>query len=185
MRPRSRQVSTPPPLVSYAPPPTAGQPAAAPHRPSTAISGAPSASLMRRPQPVEVQVKTVQKRRGCWCVARLRLFRLRRLRTGLYHRVFIVVILPGGDLRRPELFPDQPGAVRRGSRLSAGPNGRKTIKFETDAYNISVETPRSWVLVTTNDQMWTVWRNMLESTLPFREADTEWKDLETLRVWTR
>ncbi len=63
-----------------------------------------------------------------------------------------------------------------------GKFGTKTIKFETNQYEIEMEAPRSWYLVTDTDDMWLIWRDALDSTVAFEDTNRAWEDFETWGV---
>jgi hypothetical protein len=189
-----QQQASPPPVSPYAPPQQqVGTPpqygVSPPVQPPSGVPYAPS-------KPVEVQVKTVQKRQGCLgcsvpgcgggCLG------CGGCGQGCLLAFLVLIILPallcgGLSLSSISLGPFD---VLPGSYLP-GEMGRKTIQFVAEGYDVSLKAPRSWYLVETNDQMWGVLRDVLEETLPF-EGDnvslpfnnssncqvSRWSDLE-------
>jgi hypothetical protein len=177
--PPQQQVSPPPPGSPYTPPPQQQVSPPPPRYSATPPPGAPYAP----PTPVEVQVKTVQKRRGCLgcsipgcgggCLG------CGGCGQGCLLAFLVLVILPAIICGGLSLSPISLGPFDWPASYLPGEMGRKTISFETSAYNISLKAPRSWYLVQTNDQMWGFWRGWLEATIPFENSSQQWKDLET------
>ncbi len=183
--PPQQQVSPQLPQVSpYAPPqqpitpPPQVSPYAAMQQP---ISGAPSGVPYSPPAPVEVKVKTIEKRRGCLgcslpgcgCLG------CGGCGQGCLLAFLILVILPAVVCGGLSLSPISLGPLDLPASYLPGEMGRKEIKLTTDTYNITLKAGRSWYLVTTNDQMWTFWSNALEGTVPFDKSTEKWSDLES------
>ena len=132
------------------------------------------------PAPVEVKVKTERRRGclgcslpGCGCLG------CGGCGQGCILAFLVLVILPAVVCGGLSLSPISLGPFDWPASYLPGEMGRKEIKFTTSTYDVSLETPRSWYLVQTNDQMWTFWSNVLESTVTFDKADENWSDLES------
>jgi hypothetical protein len=182
-----QQVSPPPPVSPYAPPPPVS-PApqyrvAQPGQPPSGVPYAPS-------RPVEVQVKSVQKRRGCLGCSMPGCLGC-GCGQGCLLAFFVLMILPALLCGGLSLSPISLGPFDLPTSYLPREMGRKTIQFEAEGNDISLKAPRSWYLVETNDQMWGFWRAVLEEalpfegdsvTLPFDNGDCQvsrWDDLET------
>jgi hypothetical protein len=169
--PPQQPVSTPPPQVS---PYAMQQPVSPP--PPPPVSGVQYSP----PAPVEVKVKTERRRGclgcslpGCGCLG------CGGCGQGCILAFLVLVILPAVLCSALSLSSISLGPFDFFANFLPGEMGRKEIKFTTTTYDISLEAPRSWYLVQTNDQMWTFWSNALDNTLPFAEAGRKWSDLES------
>lgn len=56
--------------------------------------------------------------------------------------------------------------------------GTKTIMFDADQYEIKIEAPRSWYLVSDQNDMWVMWRDALDQVADFEDMDMSWENFE-------
>ncbi len=56
--------------------------------------------------------------------------------------------------------------------------GTKTIKFETGDYRVEMEAPRSWFLVSEQNEMWLLARDVLSETVRFADSTDSWERFE-------
>jgi hypothetical protein len=181
--PPRQPVSPPSPVSPYAPPqqPVIPPPQASPYAAQQPVSPPPPTGVpYSPPTPVEVRVKTERRRGclgcslpGCGCLG------CGGCGQGCVLAFLVLVILPAVVCGALSLSPISLGPFDLPASYLPGEMGRKEIKFTTNTYDISLEAPRSWYLVQTNDQMWTFWSNALESTVPFESSNKSWSDLES------
>lgn len=147
---------------AYTPPPVMGQP--------------------MTPVEPQVRVEYVEKKRrgpfgcglpgcfgcmgcGCWqsCLVAL----------------ILIIVLPAIACGALSLAPVSLGPLDVFAAWLPNDLGRKTIQLESTGYEISLRTPRSWYLADTNNEMWKVWRDLLEQGLPFVDETMSWKDFDS------
>jgi hypothetical protein len=179
-------VRTPPPVAPV--PPAYSQPYAAEPRPQPQWVPpveermyVPPYQEPPRAEPVEVKVKHVGRRGGCLpgvgcapgclgctgcggpgCLVALLLF-----------AVLPLIILAGLSYSDATLGPLD---VVTGYLPNAF--GRKVITFGTDTHDISVKVPRSWYLASDQNDMWTFWRDILGTVIPFGDDALDWRDYQ-------
>jgi len=147
---------------AYTPPPVMGQP--------------------MTPVEPQVRVEYVEKKRrgpfgcglpgcfgcmgcGCWqsCLVAL----------------ILIIVLPAIACGALSLAPVSLGPLDVFAAWLPNDLGRKTIQLESTGYEISLRTPRSWYLADANNEMWKVWRDLLEQGLPFVDETMSWKDFDS------
>jgi tetratricopeptide (TPR) repeat protein len=175
-----QQYSTPPPPTPYqsvspAQPPPSTPPPIPVYRGEQQPQQPGFSSAFPRPgEPAQVRVETVQKHRygcgGCGCGGC-------GLVPGCLIALIVLVILPvvacaGLSYSSTSLGPlDLPGAYLPGEF------GRKTITLDIQSFEATLEVPRSWFLVETDNVWWEAMRSMLDDSLPFESTQT-WEDFE-------
>jgi hypothetical protein len=176
--PPQQQVSPPSPVSPYAPPQSSGTPPYAMQQP---VSPPPTGVPYSPSGPIEVKVKAERRRGcvgcsvpGCGCLG------CGGCGQGCILALLVLVIIPAVLCGGLSLSSISLGPFDLPASFLPGEMGRKDIKFTTSTYDISLETPRSWYLVQTNDQMWSVvWSDFLEGTVPFESDTRKWTDLES------
>jgi hypothetical protein len=174
------QVSTPPP-VSY------GTPSQAQQVPPPSYPGAPpvpppehrgyGAPLSPAQQPMQVQVRTVEKRRGCLGCSLPGCFGCLGCGgcwQGCLVALLVIVVLPAVACGALSYTNRSLGPFDWPASYLPGEFGRKTITFTADTYDVTLKVPRSWYLVSESDQMWQAWRDMLDQMIPFENTNTTW-----------
>ncbi|HVO70955.1 MAG TPA: hypothetical protein VMT24_12970 [Aggregatilineaceae bacterium] len=178
------QVSTPPPVpygtpsqVQQVPPPSVypGGPAGQP--PEQRGYGTP---LPQARPPVQVQVRTVEKRRGCLgcslpgCLGCLGC-------GGCWQSclvaLLVLVVLPAVACGALSATNRSLGPFDLPASYLPDNLGRKTVSFTAGSYDVTLKVARSWFLVNENDGLWRGLRDMLDQTLPFENTSITWATL--------
>ncbi len=153
---------SPPYTPAYTPPPVMGRP--------------------MTPPEAQVRVEYVEKKRrgpfgcglpgcfgcmgcGCWqsCLVAL----------------ILIIVLPAIACGALSLAPVSLGPLDVPAAWLPNDLGRKTIRLESTGYEISLKTPRSWYLADANNEMWKVWRDILDQGIPFADETMTWKSFES------
>jgi hypothetical protein len=183
--PAAPQYAPPQQVSPYAPPapqpysPPAPRPQYDMAAPGQQPLSAGSPYIPVAPQPVEVKIK--RERRGCLgcslpgcgCLG------CGGCGPGCLLALVVLIVLPTLLCAGLSMSPLSLGPFDFFASFLPGEMGRKEIKFETDTHAITLNAPRSWYLVQTNDQMWSMWRDALDEGFPFADTDTTWADLES------
>ncbi len=152
----------PPYTPAYTPPPVMGRP--------------------MTPSEAQVRVEYVEKKRrgpfgcglpgcfgcmgcGCWqsCLVAL----------------ILIIVLPAIACGALSLSPVSLGPLDMPAAWLPDDLGRKTIRLEANGYEISFDAPRSWYLADANNEMWKLWRDVLDQAVPFADEATSWKTFES------
>lgn len=169
----------PPPPAPYGSAPGYGAPPA--QTPSGYLTlGTPAPAL----RPVEVEVRTTQKRRGCLGCSMpgcLGCLGCGGCGQGCLLALFILVIAPivlcaGLSYTNYSLGPlDWPAAYLPGKF------GRKTITFtapiNNQSYSVTAQVSRSWYVADPTDKMWPTWRSVLDDAMPFDNTYQTWEKM--------
>lgn len=158
-----------------------GTPAPEPPRYTPPYTSPPVMGQPVTPREAQVRVEYVEKKRrgpfgcgvpgcfgcmgcGCWqsCLVAL----------------ILLIVLPAVACGALSLAPVSLGPLDVPAAWLPDDMGRKTIRLETTGYEISFEAPRSWYLADANNEMWKVWRDLLEQGLPFVDETMSWKEFE-------
>lgn len=170
---------TPPAPIPYTPPPAYGVPSEQAQAPrGYAPYGAPMA-------PVEVEVRTTQKRRGCLgcglpgCFGCLGCGGCGQgcLLALLVLFIAPIVLCAGLSYTNYTLGPLDVVAVYLPDEF-----GRKEIRFEApiggQTYDVTAKVARSWYVADPNNEFWAMWRDGLNEGIPFEDTATTWTDFE-------
>jgi hypothetical protein len=178
------QATPPPPPVSYGTPSQATPPPPpAPASFSSAPSGQPPESRgyvappSRVQQPQQVQVKTVRERRGCLGCGLPGCFGCLGCGgcwQGCLVALLVIVVLPVVACGALSYTNRSLGPFDWPATYLPGEFGRKTVSFTADRYDVTLKVPRSWFLVSQNDQMWKAWSDMLDQLIPFENTNVTW-----------
>jgi len=168
-----------PPSYGQAQPPVApyyGTPPAAP------IGGARyEEPAERKAKPAEVRVVHERKRGGCLgcsfpgCMGCLG---CGGCGQGCIIGLLVLIVLPLIACVGLSLLPVSLGPGDIPASYLPGEMGRKEIGFTTPDYDVTLTVPRSWYLASANNDMWRLWRDMLDSAVPFENAALQWADYE-------
>jgi len=150
--------------------------------PPYAVPPTPAQPIQAGPPQVVEKVRVVEKKRrdglgcgfpgcfgclgcgGCWqsCLV----------------TVLLIIVLPAVACGLLGLAPFSLGPLDFPASFLPDDLGRKTIQIEGEQYEVEVSVPRSWYLADANNDMWKLWRDVLNEVLPFADGVTMWKDLE-------
>lgn len=142
---------------------------------------APMGQPMTPPEAQRVQVEHVEKRRrglfgcgvpgcfgclgcGCWqsCLVAL----------------VLIIVLPAIACGALSLAPFSLGPLDMIAVYLPDDFGRKTVRVEGTRLEATLQTPRSWYVADANNEMWKIWRDVLDEALPFADDQATWKDFE-------
>lgn len=174
------------PPVVYGTPPQAQQVPPVPAPYSSAPSGQPPEQRgyvpppSRMQQPMQVQVKTVQKRRGCLGCGVPGCFGCLGCGgcwQGCLIALLVLIVLPAVACGALSATNRSLGPFDLPASYLPDNFGRKTVSFTADSYDVTLKVPRSWFLVSENDDMWKAWRDMLDQLLPFENTSTTWASI--------
>jgi hypothetical protein len=175
------QIATPPPVpygtssqVQQVPPPPLYPGAPAGQPPEHRGYGAPPSPVQ---PPMQVQVRTVEKRRGCLGCGLPGCFGCLGCGgcwQGCLVALLVLVVLPAVACGALSYTNRSLGPFDLPASYLPGEFGRKTISFTADTYDVTLTVPRSWFLVSENDQMWRGWRDLLDQTIPFEDTNLTW-----------
>ena len=185
---------TPPPAQQYAQP-VSPQPAPPSYdyspRPPEPVQGVPApqqqaaySPVYAQPQqrPVEVQVREKRGCLGCLpgvagCTGCLG---CGGCGQGCIIALVLLVVLPVLACGALTFANVSLGPLDIPARYLPGEFGRKSITVETRAFDVTLDVPRSWYYASADDDLWSMWVDMLDSAMPF-ESDTQtWVDFESI-----
>ena len=165
-----------PPAVQ--PSPYAASPQAAP----PVQAGPPSPPPSPPPQVIE-KVRVVEKKRGgclgCGFPGCLGCLGCGGCWQSCLVLLVVVVVLPVVGCGLLSLAPFSLGPLDLPASYLPEDFGRKTIKFEGERYAVEATVPRSWYVADANNDMWVLWRDLLNEALPFADGSTTWQDFES------
>ncbi len=196
--------STPPPVAqmpaqpavppAYPPAQPTAQPPVTPYYgappstpPGSGSYGAPVSgarydnAVERKATPPEVRVIHERKRSGCLGCSFPGCFGCLGCGgcgQGCLIALVVLIVVPIAACLGLSLLPVSLGPVDIPASYLPGNMGRKEIGFQTDQYDVNLKVPRSWYLASANNDMWRVWREMLDSTVPFEDLSKTWASYE-------
>ena len=169
----------PPATPYYGAPPSAPPPVGSYGAP---ISGARyEDAAERKAQPAEVRVVHERKRGGCLGCSLPGCFGCLGCGgcgQGCLIALLVLIVVPVAACLGLSLLPVSLGPVDIPASYLPGDMGRKEIGFQTTQYDVTLTTPRSWYLASATNDMWRVWREMLDSTVPFENASLTWQEYQ-------
>ncbi len=193
---QQQQFNVPPSAPSYTPAPPASTPS---YTPPPAPSPYPAQQSSYTPPPppayapygtpmapVEVEVRTTQKRRSCLGCGMPGCFGCLGCGgcgvPGCLIALIVLFIAPivlcaGLSYTNASLGPLDAGAA-----YLPGEFGRKEISFtapiDGKTYEVTAKVNRTWYVADSNDDWWPMWRDALEGGLPFEDTTKTWADYE-------
>ncbi len=135
----------------------------------------------RKAKPAEVRVVHERKRGGCLgcsfpgCMGCLG---CGGCGQGCLIALLVLIVVPVIACVGLSLLPVSLGPGDIPASYLPGEMGRKEIGFTTSSYDVTLTVPRSWYVASSNNDMWRLWRDMLDSAVPFENAANTWADYE-------
>lgn len=169
---------SPPPTPAYQPPP-AYEPA-----PSyTPVYGTPDYDQPRKPverEHVVERERVVERRgrRGCGCLPGCGCLGCGGCGQSCLVAVVLLIVLPIVLLSALSRSSFSLGPLDWLALPLPGEFGTKTLQFDSGEYEIKLDAPRSWYLVSDQNDMWVFSRDILHEAVKFEDAQRIWEDFE-------
>ncbi len=182
--PQSPPQSPPPapPSPAYQPPPRGYTPATPESHGYEAAYVEPRKPKERPPErePEVVRERVVERRgrRGCGCLPGCGCLGCGGCWQSCFVAVVLLILLPAVLFGVLSYASFSLGPLDWPTAYLPDKFGMKTLKFESGSYEIRLDAPRSWYLVSEQNDMWLLARDVLNEVARFRDEGRNWEDFE-------